>query len=233
MKAIYEISDALQHLFFPHVCKGCLSDNLHARDHLCFHCLLNLPYTGFEDKTDNATEKTFWGRLPIISATSLLYFTPGSIVQKIIHQIKYKGEADLAIFMGRLMGMALQDSNRFSTIEGIVPVPLHPRKFKIRGYNQAQLLSEGISEITGLPVFTSALIRNQSSETQTHKNRMERWENVDGLFSFLPDETGNTKGILLVDDVMTTGATLEACAQAIIREKNTELSIATLAFAAQ
>lgn len=233
MHPIIELSNAIQHLFFPHVCKGCLSDNLHATDHLCLQCLIDLPYTGFERKYNNATEKAFWGRIPIASAMSLLYYTPGSAVQKIIHGFKYKGEKDLAIFMGKLMGIAMKESVRFSLTNGIIPVPLHPKKLRIRGFNQTLLLAEGISQVTGIPIYPNGLTRIDTSETQTHKNRMERWENVSGLFSFLPQETGNTEALLLVDDVMTTGATLEACAQAILNKSKIELHIATLAFAAQ
>lgn len=233
MHPIYELSNAIQHLFFPHVCKGCFSDNLNAEDHLCLHCLMELPYTGFEHKYNNATEKAFWGRVPVLSAMSLLYYTSGSVVQKIIHGFKYKGEQELAFFMGRLMGLAIKESKRFELTDGIIPIPLHPKKLRIRSFNQTQLLAEGISEITGIPIYTNALTRIDSSETQTHKNRMERWENVSGLFSFLSEETGNTKALLLVDDVMTTGATLEACAQAIMDKSKIELYIATLAFAAR
>lgn len=233
VSGLNEITEAVQHLFFPHVCKGCNSDLLALNDHLCIQCLLDLPYTSFERKINNPVEKSFWGRCSIESAMSLLYFTPASLVQRIVHHIKYKGEKELNIMMGRLIGLAIAETDRFSHTDIIVPIPLHPKKLKKRGYNQAELLAEGIAQILGLPVQTNLLSKTISTETQTHKNRFERWENVDGLFSCNSAYLDNTKGILLVDDVMTTGATIEACCKTIFEISSPKISIATLAFAAR
>lgn len=221
---------ALFHLFYPHNCIGCGSDLLEPENHLCIECFENLPYTQFSVQADNPVEKKFWGRIDLQSAMSLVYFSKDSIVQNIIHEIKYRGNKKAGHFLGKLMGKSLLKSNRFP-IDVIIPLPLFPKKEKMRGYNQSELLCDGISEIIGKPVLSGKVIRTVFSETQTRKRRLERWLNVENIFLIKDAQLLEGKHILLVDDVVTTGATLDACGNEILKIKNVKLSVATLAFA--
>lgn len=159
------------------------------------------------------------------------YFSKGSIVQNLIHQLKYKGNRKAGIYLGNMMGKSLLGSNRFANIDVMIPLPLFEKKQFKRGYNQAMILCEGISEITNVPVIDKNVVRIVHTETQTKKGRTERWENVEKSFSIKDSSVLEGKSILLVDDVITTGATMEACGTEISKIKNARLSIAALAFA--
>jgi ComF family protein len=182
---------------------------------------------------NNPIDKNFYGRVPIEAAMSLLYFTPASIVQNLIHQVKYKGQEKLAIYLGKLMGRALLSAPRFHEIDLILPLPLFKNREKQRGYNQSALLGRGIAEVMGIPVNEKALKRVKSSSSQTRKSREERWENVEGLFTLSDPDPLENKSILLVDDVMTTGATLDACSSPLLKVNGIKLYISTLAYAMQ
>jgi ComF family protein len=237
MKAIQylnnQILSPLIHLFYPHICRGCAVELNSLKETLCISCSGNLPYTGFAKTENNPVEKTFWGRIEVEAAMSLLYFTPSSITQKLMHQLKYKGCQQLGVYLGQLIGYELISSNRFSSIDAILPLPLFAAKEKLRGYNQATVIAEGISYVTKIPVFTDWIARTHFTETQTKKSREERWQNVEGLFKVIKPDALKNKSILLVDDVLTTGATLEACGNAIKKIPETTVFIATLAYALQ
>ena len=223
-------SDTL-HLFYPHLCQGCGSDLLQKDHLLCLKCIYELPHTSYEKFPGNPIEKYFWGRLDITAAHSEFYFTKDSLIQHLVHQLKYKGNTGIGRFLGELMGENLLLSGRFSDINAIIPLPLYPDKEHHRGYNQAAVIGEGLSTIMNIPLDTTAVIRQRATETQTRKHRTERWLNVNK--SFLVNDSGRLDGkhLLLVDDVITTGATLEACGRALIQQGNVKLSIATLAHA--
>jgi len=225
-----EIKDSLLHLAFPHVCEGCGTDNLQAEHLLCLRCLSSLPSTNFHMHPNNPIEKIFWGRIAITSATAQYYFTKESMMQHLMHQFKYKGNKDVGIYLGKLMGWAMLESNRFSYIDALVPLPLHKSKEHKRGYNQATLLCEGIASVLNKPVLRGAVTRPQQTETQTKKGRVQRWQNIEGKFLLANETVIENKHVLLVDDVVTTGATLEACSREILKGKNVQLSIATLCF---
>ena len=233
MQLLAEIKNALLHLAFPHVCEGCGSDVVSPGQFLCLRCLDELPATNFHFHQDNFVEKLFWGRLPLCAATAQYYFTRESMVQHLMHQFKYKGNKELGKQLGRLMGNDLRQTNRFNNIDALIPLPLFPAKEKKRGYNQATVLCEGIAEIMNIEVLEDVIIRIQHTETQTKKGRMERWENMEGKFELVNPAKIQNKHVLLVDDVVTTGATLEACGQELIKTANTKLSIATLCFASR
>ena len=228
-----EIVTSFSHLFYPHLCRGCGNDILSKHQLLCWYCLAKLPLTSFAKHPDNPVEKSFWGRINAEAAMSLLYFTPASLVQQLVHQIKYKGQQKLAISLGMMMGREILQSGRFGNIDQIIPLPLFRSREKKRGYNQSALLADGISEIINTPVNQKAISRVKVSATQTHKSREERWQNVEGLFRVNPDSFMEGKNILLVDDVITTGATIDACGTMINRVQGTTLYIATLAYALQ
>jgi ComF family protein len=225
--------NALISLFFPHCCAGCGNDLPISGQQVCLRCLALLPDTGFASVHNNSLEKLFYGRLPLKAASSQFYFSRSSIIQSIIHELKYKGNQDVGIEMGKLMGNTLKQSGRFGNIDAIVPLPLYPEKERIRGYNQAEVLGRGIQQIMEIPVLRDAVVRNRFTESQTHKNRMERWHNVEQVFSVARPELVQNKNILLTDDVITTGATLEACGNILINKGNCDIYLASLAFAMQ
>ncbi len=168
--------------------------------------------------------------MPVTFAASLLYFSKDSVLQHIVHEIKYKGNRELGLFMGRKMGEALFYSQRFKNIDALVPLPLFAARERKRGYNQAYLLCMGMAEVLSLPVLDRIIRRHTSSETQTTKNRIDRWLNMQGKFELQQPDAITGKHMLLVDDVITTGATLEACGQELLTAANTRLSIMTMAY---
>ena len=223
-------SDAL-HLFYPHVCTGCGSDLVQEGNLLCLKCVDILPATGFAQHANNPIEKIFWGRVELAAAHSEFYFSKGSVVQELIHQLKYKNNKAIGFYMGQLMGKSLLAGNRFNDIDALVPLPLYPDKERRRGYNQAAIICNGMSAVMNVPVINGNVQRYRHTDTQTKKHRTERWENVSGSFIVKEEQKLEGKNLLLVDDVVTTGATLEACGNVIIAINNVTLSIATLAHA--
>ena len=190
-----------------------------------------LPRTGFEKYTNNAVEKFFYGRIPLQHAFSWLYFNKGSLVQHIIHQFKYRDNKALGIYAGQLMGEAMQQNHWHQQVDAVVPLPLNKKKLLKRGYNQAALLSEGLAAVLNKPVEAVAVVRTKFTETQTRKTRMQRWNNVEDVFDLEDTHSLQNKHVLLVDDVVTTGATLEACGQKLLQVPGLTLSVATLAVA--
>lgn len=221
----------LYRLFYPNLCGGCEVPLAKGEEHLCLHCRLDLPFTGFETLRDNPVEKVFYGRVQLNFATSLLYFSKGEKVQQILHNVKYNDRKELALFIGRIFGQRLQNNPYLHDVTTIIPVPLHPQKEHLRGYNQSALFAEGMNEVLQHKLSLDNLQRDVFTETQTRKNRTERWENVEKAFRVRQPDYLKGQHILLVDDVLTTGATLEACAQALVSVSGCKVSIATIAFA--
>jgi ComF family protein len=233
MRSLRSIYSSTLHLFYPHVCTGCGSDLLPEDNQLCWHCINHLPHTNFAQHPNNPVEKIFWGRIAVTAAHSAFYFSKASLIQQLIHQLKYKNNTDIGFYMGAIMGETLISSNRFNPIDYLVPLPLYPDKEHKRGYNQAAIICNGMSETMNVPVLTGNIIRQRFTETQTRKHRTERWENVAGSFVVQHPQALQGKSILLVDDVITTGATLEACGTVLLQAANVKLYIATLAHAAK
>ncbi len=188
-----------------------------------------MPVTRFEYFIANPIEKIFWGRVQIHSAAAHLYFTSGSQVQHSLHLLKYKGRKEIGIYLGKQLGESLKQSLRFSECEIIVPLPLFASREKKRGYNQASLIANGISQKLNIPVITNAISRIKKTETQTHKSRIQRWKNMESTFEIRDSIKISGKHILLVDDVVTTGASLEACARVLLTCPGVRVSIACLA----
>jgi len=230
MIQLKEIRESFLHLLFPHVCSGCGTDLISEETVLCIHCLANMPETNFHFYSNNPIEKKFWGRLPLASATAQYYFTKESLMQHLMHQLKYKGNKDLGKQLGRLMGNDLLASNRFNRIDALIPLPLFAAKEKRRGYNQATVLCEGIAEVMNKKILNDVIIRTQHTETQTKKGRMERWSNMEGKFELLHPGKIQNKHVLLVDDIITTGATLEACGQELMKVDGLKLSLAAFCY---
>lgn len=233
MKWVSDISEAFFHLFYPHLCIGCGNHVIEVGNFLCLECITNLPHTGFALYADNPVENIFRGRIQVQAAMSELYFSKHTMVQHMLHDFKYQGNKQAGIWFGRMMGKSLQSSPRFQDVELLVPLPLFIAKEKKRGYNQSALLCEGIAEIMHLPVVKNNVTREINTATQTRKHRTERWQNVAGTFCVKDPSQLENRHILLVDDVVTTGATLEACGMEILRSENALLSIATLAMASR
>jgi ComF family protein len=231
MKQLARNIDDLLELFFPTICVTCGS-RLAAQDNfLCFDCWQDLPVTNFHRRPENKVARLFWGRVQIEHATSYFSYKKGSRYQKLIHFIKYKGMKELGFEVGQRFGFVLKESGAFRTVDTIIPVPLHQKKHKSRGYNQSEWIANGIAKSMGIPVSAGNLFRKVFTSTQTRKNRFERWQNVEGIFGLKNPGELTGKHILLIDDVVTTGSTLEACAFQLLKVNEVKVSIATLGFA--
>ncbi len=230
---VKNIFNSAVHLFYPHICTGCGSDLLEESNLLCLKCTHDLPHTHFANFEGNPVEKHFWGRLPLTAGYSEFYFSKEFLIQHLIHQLKYKGDIQIGFYLGELMGKTMLSSSRFSSVDALIPLPLYADKEHKRGYNQAAVICNGISSVMNIPVLNGQVIRQHATETQTRKHRTERWENVKGSFRIVNKNVLANKHVLLVDDVVTTGATLEACGNAVMQAENVKLSIATLAYAAK
>ena len=190
-----------------------------------------MPKTGYHKTDDNPLSQLFWGRCQIEKASAYSFYTRGSRIRKIIHNLKYKGIRELGPEMGRIYGGILSSDGFFAGIDIIVPVPLHPDRERRRGFNQSTLICMGISEVSGLPVDSHSLRRITVSDTQTRRSRYERWENVEGIFSLSDPIAISGRHVLLVDDVITTGSTIEACTNALMKAGGVRVSVAALAVA--
>ncbi|HRI58618.1 MAG TPA: ComF family protein [Saprospiraceae bacterium] len=226
-----ELWSGFLHLLYPELCVAC-GEAIPAGDAcFCFKCQLNLSVSDMYRTRENEFTGRLWGRLPLESGAAMYYFTRKSPIQHALHQLKYRNQPEIGIKIGRAFGRRLKESEMFGSVEAIVPVPLHPRKERLRGYNQSAMFAQGISESMQVPVLAKALVRRAFTETQTKKKRMERFQNVDDVFVVKQPALVESKHLLLVDDVLTTGATLEVCGQALLSVPNTRLSLATIAIA--
>jgi ComF family protein len=198
---------------------------------ICTECFVVIPRTNFHLKNDNPVAQLLWGRCMIEKASAFSFYTRGSRIRNIIHNLKYRGIKDAGTELGRICSLSLLSSGFFEGIDAIIPVPLHPSKKRQRGFNQSDCISSGISEVTGLPVLTDSLVRMTKTGTQTRKSRYERWTNVEGIFRVTDQMLLRGRHILLVDDVITTGSTIESCANEILNIEETRVSVLVMAFA--
>ncbi len=231
MKTLKNSLADIAELFFPSLCITCGERLISQEKLVCFNCWQDLPVTNFHYDHENKVAQLFWGRVEIEYATSFFSYKKGSRYQQLVHFIKYKGLKELGFETGRKFGLSLKDSEKFKKVDIIVPVPLHPKKEKKRGYNQSEWIAKGIAAVLNKPVSTKNMFRRIHTSTQTRKNRFDRWQNVEGIFDIHSPNEYNEKHILLVDDVITTGSTLEACATQLLKIPGTKVSIATLAYA--
>lgn len=231
MKFLLNIITDFIGLFFPNVCYSCNATLLKSEEIICTKCLAELPRTNFHKEKDNPVSQLFWGKIEIHAATTFYYFKKGSKFQDLIHHLKYHGKKEIGYILGKHLGFEMKSSELFADIDFVVPVPLHPKKEKKRGYNQSEWIASGIAEALGVKTETKTVFRNIETETQTKKNRLERWKNVESIFELRDIKIFENKHILLVDDVITTGATIEACANSIKQKCNVRISIAALAVA--
>jgi competence protein ComFC len=218
-------------LIYPRVCSGCQQSLFKHEEFICNKCYLTLPKTNYHLQQENPIEKIFFGRADIKTASSFLFFQKKGSVQKMMHALKYKNKPEVAQLLGKWYGQDLKKSAVFSNIDYIIPVSLHKKRLQKRGYNQSEYFAKGLSEVLNIPVVTNVLTKSKFTETQTHKTREERAENISTSFQLQNPETINNKNILLVDDVITTGATTEACILKLQDNTNATISVASIAYA--
>ncbi len=231
MIIFYDLWDDFISILFPRLCYGCGNHLLRNESLICTECYVVIPRTNYHTEEDNPVARLFWGRCMIEKAAAFSYYNKGSRIRNIIHNLKYKGIRDLGYEMGRIYGSYLNSSAFCKDIDLIVPVPLHHSKKKKRGFNQSDLISMGISEVTGTPVDTTSLTRISVTATQTKRSRYDRWTNVEGVFRICNPESIRGQHILLVDDVITTGSTIESCAGELLKIEGVKVSVVALAFA--
>lgn len=216
-------------LLYPDLCAGCKTNLFKSEHVVCTSCKYHLPYTNFHLDTHNKASRQLLGRFDFNAVASYLYFTKSSRVQNIMHQLKYNNRPETGSKMGEMYGDVLKNSTIFNSADLIVPVPLHPDRLKKRGYNQSEFFAKGLAKSMNIPVGNE-LKRKISTESQTKKSRFSRYENMKDVFYVAEPEKIAGKHILLVDDVLTTGATIEACALQLLKMPQTTISIATIAF---
>lgn len=221
-------------LFYPNICHVCGIDLVTGEAIVCTSCQYKLPLTRYWKQPDNPVAQTFWGRVNINHACAYFFFAKGSHYRPLLHKLKYSGKPEIGVHLGREFGQLLtKESEHYSDIKYVVPVPLHPKKQRTRGYNQAEMIARGMAQGMGVQVSTKHLLRSEFTETQTRKTRAERVLNVSSAFKLANAKELEGTHLLLVDDVITTGATLEACAQKLLEVPNCKVSIAALAFASK
>jgi len=217
-------------LFYPKLCTTCDKNLLNEEEIICSFCRHDLPIINHKDYKNNRVIQTFYGRVNVEKATSFLYFRKVGKVRDLIHQLKYKGNENVGTFLGNWFGQELKESNEFKDIDYIIPVPLHKKRLQERGYNQLTKFGQSLSKILEIEYLPEVLTRVSSSKTQTYKQRFERFSNNETKFLLTNKSTLKNKHILLIDDVITTGATLEACCKELLKTENLKISIVTMAF---
>lgn len=218
-------------LFLPRHCAGCDTGLNRNEECLCHTCLNDLPRTRYHEDPANPVEQLFWGKVPIHAASAFLHFARTGLTQRMLHRLKYKQDHEVGSMLGHLMGMELRESPRFASVDAFIPVPLHPKKERIRGFNQSKLLAEGMHKAWPKPVLNGHLLRVVQTTTQTRRGRLDRWMNVKEAFH-IPDPAAlQGLHVLLVDDVVTTGATIEGCVKALSVVPGVKVSLFTAACA--
>lgn len=232
MDYLYNLWDDFISILFPRICPGCGNHLLRNENIICSECFILIPRTNYHLKSDNPVARLFWGRCFVEHAAAFSFYTRDSRIRKMIHQLKYGGMTEIGTELGRIYGLSLKNTEFINGIDFIIPVPLHRAKKRKRGFNQSEIICNGISEVTGLKTEPSLLIRESMTGTQTKRSRYDRWTNVEGIFTVTDPEKLRNRHILVVDDVITTGSTIEACVSEIIKVENVKISVASLAFAA-
>ncbi|MEA3478385.1 MAG: ComF family protein [Bacteroidota bacterium] len=230
MKANFFITDLLG-LLFPRLCHSCGQALFMHEQALCTACLYQLPETKFHLDPESLADQVFWGRIKIEKASAYYFYVKNGRVQKLVHQLKYQGKKEIGIYIGEIYGRDLTEAPLYQKLNLIIPVPLHPKKMRLRGFNQSEIFARGLAKSMNVPVNTKILYRTKASQTQTRKSRFGRWKNVENIFTTRDDKALKNKNILLVDDVITTGSTIEACAHALLKAEGVKVWVVAMAFA--
>lgn len=222
----------LVNLFFPKLCFGCKNVLVHQENILCLTCLHDLPLTNLHENDSKLITNTFYGSVVLQHATALFYYPKKGAVRQLIHHLKYKNHPEISSYLGKWLGQELKETPHYATVDVVIPVPLHKKRFKQRGYNQVEGFGKELAVYLNARYNDSTLLRNKNTSTQTVKNRLTRWKNVNTIFEVNDLTSLKGKHILLVDDVITTGATIKACARALHTIPNIKLSLAVMAYTA-
>ena len=228
-KIIFQIWNELLHLLYPNLCLICGEVLITGEKHICLGCHYNLPLVSSESAIYNPTEQLLAGRFRFQQAYAWLFFRKGNSVQTLIHAIKYKGNKNLAYQLGREAAQALLKANTFQQIDYLVPIPLHRKRLIKRGYNQSEWIAKGMASVLNIQIDTTTLIRKKDNKSQTTKNIFDRWVNARYIFDLKNSSQFSNKHILLIDDVITTGATMDAAAKLILMSHSTEISVFSIA----
>lgn len=226
---LINLLDDMVSLVYPRTCAACNQVLLNHEILLCMFCEVEIPKTNYHLMPDNPIEKMFWGRFELESAAAYLHFRKQGGVQKIMHKLKYKGKSDVGTVIGERYGREVAKVDRFKNVDVIVPIPLHRDKQKTRGYNQSEMFGIGLSEGMNVPLSVDNFVKITATESQTKKNRSERWKNVRDVFQVNNPELLENKHILLIDDIITTGATIEAAALILLQIKGVKISVLGMA----
>lgn len=231
MSYLYDLWDDFISLLFPRLCYACGNHLMRNEYLICTECFVVIPRTNYHSIPDNPVAQLFWGRCLIEKAAAFSYYNKGSRIRNLIHNLKYKGIREIGYELGRIYGQSLKSSGFICDIDLVIPVPLHPAKKRIRGFNQSETISRGIADIAMLPVDVNSLARIMVSATQTKRSRYDRWTNVEGIFQVIDPQSIIGKHVLLVDDVITTGSTIESCTNELLKVEGVKVSVAALAYA--
>lgn len=231
MSYLYDLWDDFISLLFPRLCYGCGNHLMRNEYLICTECFVVIPRTDYHKIPENPVAQLFWGRCHLEKAAAFSYYNKGSRIRSLIHNLKYKGIEEIGPELGSIYGKTLKSSGFTDDVDLIIPVPLHPFKKRKRGFNQSELICDGLAAASGIPVDVSSLIRSTRSETQTKRSRYERWTNVEGIFCLTDPAPLEGKHILLVDDVITTGSTIESCANELLKVEGVKVSVVALAYA--
>jgi ComF family protein len=223
--------ESIINLFFPKVCSGCSSFLLSNENVICTVCRHDIPLTNHHLNPENDAFKKFYGRIPVIHTSALFYFHKKGIVQELIHNLKYKGHEEIGTVLGEWYAEDLKTIELLQSVDEIIPVPLHRRKLKERGYNQVTAFGKALSSGLNIDYNDSILVRNVYSKTQSKKNLLGRTEGIESTFDVSFTEKDHNKHFLLIDDVITTGSTLEACSRALLKIPGAKISIVCMAMA--
>ena len=217
MFLLFEYLQNFSELLYPKLCGGCGNHLYENEEVVCVYCRASLPLSGECDFENNASEKLFWGKVSITAAASFLFFQKKSSTQHLLHQLKYQQKENIGEWLGEQFAYSLQSKGRFAAVEIIIPIPLHPSRIKFRGFNQCDAIARGIASVLQIPIVNGVLTRSVATQSQTKKNRFQRFENMESVFSISEKANRLPNHVLLLDDVLTTGATLVSAAQVLAK----------------
>ncbi len=231
LKTLLEYINDFLNLFYPETCSVCNNSLYKYEKIICTECIYKIPKTKYHTSPNNPIYELFIGRVNIQAATALMFFSKGSIYNNMIQNLKYKGKKKIGYEMGLILANEIKDTHPYNKVDIILPIPLHKNREKKRGYNQSEWIAKGLSEILKIPIDTLSIYRNVNTKTQTKKTKEERWDNVESIFSIKKTDNLVNKHILIVDDIITTGSTIESCSHTVLSIPNTKVSIVTIGVA--